>query len=221
MKRAPGMFYFFCHICFGSNPGHPPRASAYASRPPPPTGDPPSQFQDSSLQWPTFRTPTRDPPLPLLSRHLWGVTIFKHFNRYSKLKSDDTRGSAFKTRKSLYKHEAVFTSSRRICLPRPPGPPGSLPRRPAQLGSQVTASQELLLCTVRDLTSPVPKLQSLRAEGVRSNPRVPFTPGRGVEWRPRVGELVHTGHIARQCPGQDAEPKALTTQAPQEQSFPV
>lgn len=202
-----------------AHPELPPTLAAH-----PPTGDPPSQFQDSSLQWPTFRTPTRDPPLPLLSRHLWGVTIFKHlFNRYSKLKSDDTRGSAFKTRKSLYKHEAVLPAQEESVFHALRRPPGSLPPRPAQLSSQVTASQELLLDAVRDLTSHVPKLQSLRAEGVRSNPRVPFTRGwgEGVEWRPRVGELVHRGHRASQCPGQDVEPRALTTQAPQEQSFPV
>ena len=144
-----------CRIPFGSNPGpRPELLPTPATRLPLRVTLPP--LQDS--QGATFRTPTRDPPLPLLSTHCWGVTIFKHlFNKYSRLQSDDT-GEVL----SKPVHRSANTrwnSQLRKSLPSTPsgGPPGCLLPSPARLSSRVASSQKRLLQAARDLASHVPR----------------------------------------------------------------
>lgn len=74
IKNAPEMLYFCAVFVLKRSP---PTQSVRLLEPPPPScnGGPSSQFQDSPLRWPTFRTPTGDPSASSLQTFLRGHYI--------------------------------------------------------------------------------------------------------------------------------------------------
>lgn len=111
-----------------------------------------------------------------------------------------------------------YQLKRSLCSTPSGGPQAhsSLPR-PALLCSRRHPPSSTLPGT-SPLASP-----NCRASGQEGSDLIPMilSPWGGGMWRPRVGKQVHGGHTASHCPGHDAEPKALSIQFPQEQSFPV
>lgn len=140
-------------------------------------------------------------------------TICKHLsNRCSKLKSDDTREIPSKP----INH---FTNTRQYYQLKenpssmPSGDPRahSSPRQPSpaqRSSAQLRQHPPENFCSrlpEASLTpnSQIPKSQSFRAEGTRSNPHVPFPRGKRG---PRVGKRVLHSHTASQRPSQGTEP---------------
>lgn len=91
-------------------------------------------------------------------------TICKHlFGRHSKLNSDDTRESAFKIRRLLYKHKAVLSAQKESVFHAVQRPTSSFLPMPAQLSSRQHPPENvcsMLPKASRPPSPPTPEPQS-------------------------------------------------------------